>query len=90
MELEDPILGGTAWHVSSFKLIYTTNNLVGMACSTRRTVEILLDRTPATSTFTDLVSNYDLVVHSIASLAYQWVRIPKVPVFCTFSTSQDM
>eukprot|EP00957_Ditylum_brightwellii_P062823 4767000-Ditylum_brightwellii.AAC.1 len=29
----------------------------------------LLERTPATSTSIDLVSNYDLVVHSIAPLA---------------------
>eukprot|EP00957_Ditylum_brightwellii_P191519 14580899-Ditylum_brightwellii.AAC.1 len=32
---------------------------------------VLLERVPATSTFIDLVSNYDLVVHSIASLALQ-------------------
>eukprot|EP00957_Ditylum_brightwellii_P120597 9199646-Ditylum_brightwellii.AAC.1 len=40
--------------------------------------------------FIDLVSNYDLVVHSIASLAYQQVGVPKAPVVCTFSSLQDM
>eukprot|EP00957_Ditylum_brightwellii_P110103 8397186-Ditylum_brightwellii.AAC.1 len=32
---------------------------------------VLLERTPATSTFINLVSNYDLVVHSITSLVLQ-------------------
>eukprot|EP00957_Ditylum_brightwellii_P065859 4994787-Ditylum_brightwellii.AAC.1 len=32
---------------------------------------VLLERTPATSMFINLVSNYDLVVHSIVSLAFQ-------------------
>eukprot|EP00957_Ditylum_brightwellii_P008938 676527-Ditylum_brightwellii.AAC.1 len=50
----------------------------------------LLERTPATSTFIDLVSNYDLVAHSIASLALQRVNTPKAPIQCTFTTLQDM
>eukprot|EP00957_Ditylum_brightwellii_P116243 8866967-Ditylum_brightwellii.AAC.1 len=52
--------------------------------------QVLLNRTPVTSTFIDLVSNYDLVVHSIALMAYQWAGVPKGPVYCTFSTLQDM
>ena len=51
---------------------------------------IRLKRKPATSTFIDLVSNYDLVVHSIASLALQRVNTPKAPIDCTFTTLQDM
>eukprot|EP00957_Ditylum_brightwellii_P144547 11011100-Ditylum_brightwellii.AAC.1 len=51
---------------------------------------ILLERTPATSTFIDLVSNYDLVAHSIASLALQNVNTPKAPIHCTFTTLQNM
>eukprot|EP00957_Ditylum_brightwellii_P172332 13119594-Ditylum_brightwellii.AAC.1 len=51
---------------------------------------VLLERVPATSIFIDLVSNYDLVVHSIASLALQQVGIPKEPINCTFATLQDM
>eukprot|EP00957_Ditylum_brightwellii_P204348 15338837-Ditylum_brightwellii.AAC.1 len=51
---------------------------------------VLLERTPATSTFIDLDSNYDLVAHSIASLALQWVNTPKAPIQCTFTTLQDM
>eukprot|EP00957_Ditylum_brightwellii_P099433 7574370-Ditylum_brightwellii.AAC.1 len=49
-----------------------------------------LERTPATSTFIDLVSNYYLVVHSIASLALQQVNTPKAPIQCTFTTLQNM
>ena len=37
-------------------------------------------KTPETSIFTDLVSNYDLVVHSIASLSLQRVDAPKEPI----------
>eukprot|EP00957_Ditylum_brightwellii_P105962 8082922-Ditylum_brightwellii.AAC.1 len=51
---------------------------------------VLLERKLATSTFIDLVSNYDLVVHSIASLALQQVGTPKESIFCTFTTLQDM
>eukprot|EP00957_Ditylum_brightwellii_P005931 449191-Ditylum_brightwellii.AAC.1 len=49
-----------------------------------------LTKIPATSTFIDLVSIYDLVVHSIASLALQWVGVLKAPIFCMFSSLQDM
>eukprot|EP00957_Ditylum_brightwellii_P040712 3082007-Ditylum_brightwellii.AAC.1 len=51
---------------------------------------ILLERTPATNIFIDLVSNYDLVVPSIALLALQRVGMPKEPIQCTFTTLQDM
>eukprot|EP00957_Ditylum_brightwellii_P054264 4110314-Ditylum_brightwellii.AAC.1 len=51
---------------------------------------ILLEITPATSTFIDLVLNYDLVVHIIASLALQRVGMPKEPIQCTFTTLQEM
>eukprot|EP00957_Ditylum_brightwellii_P070968 5393097-Ditylum_brightwellii.AAC.1 len=52
--------------------------------------QVKLTKIPATSTFIDLVSNYDLVVHSIASLALQWVGVPKAPIFCMLSSLQDM
>eukprot|EP00957_Ditylum_brightwellii_P074988 5698875-Ditylum_brightwellii.AAC.1 len=51
---------------------------------------VLMEKTPAISTFIDLVSNYNLVVHSIASLAMQRVGTPKAPINCTFTTLQDM
>eukprot|EP00957_Ditylum_brightwellii_P201642 15326568-Ditylum_brightwellii.AAC.2 len=51
---------------------------------------VRLERTPATSPFIDLVSNYDLVVHSIASLALQRVGVPKALINCTFTTLQNM
>ena len=44
----------------------------------------------STSVFTDLISNYELVVHIIASLALQRVNVPKEPIHCTFSTLQNM
>eukprot|EP00957_Ditylum_brightwellii_P174007 13248346-Ditylum_brightwellii.AAC.1 len=53
-------------------------------------VESCVERKPTTSTFIDLVSNYDLVVHSIAALALQQVDMSKEPIFYTFSTLQDM
>ena len=52
--------------------------------------KIRLKRLPATSVFADLVSNYDLVLHSISSLSLQRVDVPKYPVACTLSTLQDM
>lgn len=51
---------------------------------------VRLHQTAATSKFIDLVSNYDLVVHSIASLALQRVGTPREPIFCTFTMLQDM
>eukprot|EP00957_Ditylum_brightwellii_P131230 10008906-Ditylum_brightwellii.AAC.1 len=51
---------------------------------------ILLERTPTASTFIDLVSNYELAVHSIASLVLQRVGMPKEPIQFTFITLQDM
>eukprot|EP00957_Ditylum_brightwellii_P047340 3596844-Ditylum_brightwellii.AAC.1 len=51
---------------------------------------VLLQKIPSTSVFIDLVSNYDLVVHNIASLALQRVGVPKAPICCTFTTIQDM
>eukprot|EP00957_Ditylum_brightwellii_P210043 15364506-Ditylum_brightwellii.AAC.2 len=50
----------------------------------------LLKRTPTTRLFIDLVSNYDFVVHNIASLALQRVGMPKAPILCTFKMLQDM
>ena len=52
--------------------------------------QILLQRKPATGTLIDLVSNYDLVTHSIRSLALQQIGVPKASIFCMFSTLQDM
>eukprot|EP00957_Ditylum_brightwellii_P027704 2094025-Ditylum_brightwellii.AAC.1 len=51
---------------------------------------ILLKRTPAISTFIDLVSNYNFVIHSIASMALQRMSMPKEPTQCTLTTLQDM
>eukprot|EP00957_Ditylum_brightwellii_P064703 4910695-Ditylum_brightwellii.AAC.1 len=50
----------------------------------------LLKKHPGTSLYIDLVSNYDLVVHSIATLAIRWVGMPPAPIFCSFNTIQDM
>ena len=44
----------------------------------------------ATSVFADLVSNYDLVAHSIASLYLKRVETPKEPILYTFTTLQNM
>ena len=38
----------------------------------------------------DLISNYDLVVHNIASLCLQRDNVPKYPIKFTFTTPQDM
>ena len=38
------------------------------------------------STFSDIVSNYDLVVHTIAPLSLQRFNIPKEPVMFKFTT----
>ena len=45
-----------------------------------------LKRVPATITFTDIVSKYNLLVHSITSLSLQRSNIPKEPIMCTFTT----
>eukprot|EP00957_Ditylum_brightwellii_P083131 6320712-Ditylum_brightwellii.AAC.1 len=52
--------------------------------------QIILQQKPASSTFIDLVSNYDLVTHSIGSLALQRVGVLNAPIFCMFTTLQDM
>ena len=44
----------------------------------------------STSLFFDLISNYDLVIHNIASLAMQKVNVPKEQINFTFSTLQNM
>ena len=44
----------------------------------------------ATSTFSTLVSNYNLVVHSIPSLIMKRAIINKEPIMCTFTTPQNM
>ncbi len=49
-----------------------------------------LERSPAVACFADLVSNYDLVAHNIASICLQRVNTPKAPTFCTFTVLQDM
>ena len=49
-----------------------------------------LKRVPETITFADLVSNYNLLVHNIASLSLQQSNIPKKPIRCTFTTLQNM
>ena len=42
------------------------------------------------SVFADLISNYDLVVHRISSLALQRVNSPKEPIHCKFITLHNM
>ena len=37
-----------------------------------------------------MVSNYDLVIHRIASLSVQRVDVPKDPVLCTFTMLHNM
>eukprot|EP00957_Ditylum_brightwellii_P200365 15275304-Ditylum_brightwellii.AAC.1 len=51
---------------------------------------VQLKRTPATSIFIDLVSNYDMGAHNIAMLALQRVGTPNAPICCMFSTLQDI
>eukprot|EP00957_Ditylum_brightwellii_P178897 13626967-Ditylum_brightwellii.AAC.1 len=50
----------------------------------------LLKKHPSTNLFIDLVSNYNLVVHSIATMAMRQVGMPPAPIYCTFNTLQDM
>ena len=47
-------------------------------------------RTPATRIFSDLVSNYDLVYHSIDSLSHQRVDVPIKPIIWTFTAIQNI
>ena len=51
---------------------------------------VLLERTPATGVFAELVSNYDLVLHSISSLALQRFNMSKELIMCTLTMLQDM
>ena len=51
---------------------------------------IRMERTPVNSTFIYLVFNYNLVVHSIAYLALQWVGVSKSLIPCTITKLQDM
>ena len=44
----------------------------------------------AKNTFADLISNYYLVVHTIAYLSLQTSNVPKNPIKCTFTALQDM
>ena len=48
------------------------------------------NRIPETCIFAYLVSNYDLVIHRIASLSFQRVDVPKDLILCTFTTLQNM
>ena len=48
------------------------------------------NRTPATIILTYLVSNCDLVVHSIVSLSLQRLYVSKESILCTFKTLQNM
>ena len=47
-------------------------------------------RIPETSIFSDLVSNYDLVVHRITSLSLQRVDVPKDTTLYNFTTHKNM
>ena len=48
------------------------------------------NRISETSIFVELVSKYDLVVHSISSLSLQGVDVTKEPIICTLTTLQNM
>jgi hypothetical protein len=61
------------------------------ALNTRLLYDLLrLNRLPATTPFADLVSNYDLVAHNIASLALQRTGMPRGPIKAMLTTLQDM
>ena len=61
------------------------------ALNTRHLYDIIrLKRLTATRTLSYLISNYDLVVHSIASPSIQRANINKEPIRCTFTTLQIM
>ena len=61
------------------------------ALNTRLFYDItILKRIPATSTFTDLVSIYDFVVHMITSIRMQRANMPTEMIMCTFTTLQNM
>ena len=45
---------------------------------------------PATSAFTDLISNYNLVVYIIVPLYMKIVHSPKEPIVCILSTFQNI
>ena len=47
-------------------------------------------RNPSASIFADIVYNYNLVVHSIASLSLQRVDAIQEPIICTFTTVENM
>ena len=47
-------------------------------------------RIPDTSIFADLLSNYDLGVHSINSLSLQIFWVPKGPIICNLTNLQNM
>ena len=42
------------------------------------------------STFSEIVSNYNLVVHNIGSFILQRSNTPKEAIMCTFTTLQNM
>ena len=49
-----------------------------------------IKRLSATSVFSHLVSNYDLVAHNIAARSLQRANFPKEPITCTFTNLLDM
>ena len=51
---------------------------------------VFLKHIPSTRFFTDLISNYDIFLCSIASLLLHRVDIPKDPIVFVLSTLQDM
>ena len=48
------------------------------------------EKVTAKRIFADLISNYDLVMHSIVSLYLQRVNVPKEPTHFTFTNFQNM
>ena len=51
---------------------------------------IRLKRVPEITNFVDIIYNYDLVVHTIASLSLKRANITKELTSCTFTTQQNM
>ena len=49
-----------------------------------------IKRFPATSTFEYLISNYDLVVHTMSAILLQIIKIPTELIQCTLTTLQSM
>ena len=72
---------GRCWHKLKEEDRVRHHSADVQALNTRLLYDLLrLNRLPAVTPFADLVSNYDLVCHSIASLALQRTGMPRGPI----------